>query len=79
MGKKFPAVTSKDVIRVLETIGFQFVRQSGSNHAIFKRKTDNRRTNVPVHSGKALKRKTLKAILKDADLTVEDFNKLRRS
>jgi predicted RNA binding protein YcfA (HicA-like mRNA interferase family) len=75
--KKLPAVTSKEVIKVLESIGFQFVRQSGSSHAIYKRARDKRRTNVPVHKGKIIKRKTLKAILKDAGLTVEQFQKLK--
>ncbi|MFQ5673032.1 MAG: type II toxin-antitoxin system HicA family toxin [Nitrospinales bacterium] len=39
---------------------------------------DKRRTNVPMHSGKIIKRKTLKAILKSAGLTVEEFLKLKR-
>jgi len=34
--------------------------------------------NVPIHSGKIIKRKTLKAILKDAGLTVEQFRYLKR-
>ncbi len=75
--KKFPAVTSKEVVKVLESIGFHFVRQSGSSHAIYKRASDKRRTNVPIHSGKIIKRKTLKAILKDAGLTVDQFRKLK--
>ena len=75
--KRFPAVTSREVVKVLESIGFQFVRQSGSSHAIYKRASDKRRTNVPIHSGKIIKRKTLKAILKDADLTVDQFRDLK--
>jgi predicted RNA binding protein YcfA (HicA-like mRNA interferase family) len=75
--KRFPAVTSREVVKVLESIGFQFVRQSGSSHAIYKRVSDKRRTNVPIHSGKIIKRKTLKAILKDADLTVDQFRDLK--
>ncbi|MFQ5788576.1 MAG: type II toxin-antitoxin system HicA family toxin [Thermodesulfobacteriota bacterium] len=75
--KRFPAVTSREVVKVLESIGFRFVRQSGSSHAIYKRVNDKRRTNVPIHSGKIIKRKTLKAILKDADLTVDQFRDLK--
>ncbi|MGR3177690.1 MAG: type II toxin-antitoxin system HicA family toxin [Candidatus Anammoxibacter sp.] len=75
--ERFPAVTSKEVVKILESIGFEFVRQSASSHAIYKRNSDKRRTNVPIHSGKILKRKTLKAILNDADLTVDDFRNLR--
>jgi len=75
--KRFPAVTSKEVVKVLESIGFQFVRQSGSSHAIYKRASDKRRTNVPIHSGKIIKRKTLNAILTDAGLTVDQFRNLK--
>lgn len=73
----FPAVTSKEVIKVIEKIGFEFLRQTGSSHAVYKRKADNKRTVVPIHSSQIIKRKTLKAILKDADLSIEEFNKLR--
>ncbi len=72
--KRFPAVTSREVVRILEKIGFRFIRQSGSSHAIYKRLTDKRRTVVPIHPGKIIKRKTLSAILKNADLTIDEFN-----
>jgi predicted RNA binding protein YcfA (HicA-like mRNA interferase family) len=78
MSSKFPAVTSDEVIKVLQKIGFRFKRQSGSSHAIYYRDTDKRRTNVPVHKGKILKRKTFKSILSDSGLTVEEFNELRK-
>jgi len=76
--KRFPAVTSREIASVLEKIGFRFVRQSGSSHAIYKRFTDKRRTVVPIHPGRIIKRKTLRAILKDADLTIDEFNDLRK-
>ena len=79
MSPKFPAVTSDEVIRVLTKIGFRFKRQSGSSHAIYYIETDKRRTNVPVHSGKIIKRKTLKSILSSAGLTIEEFERLRRA
>ncbi|MFZ3092068.1 MAG: type II toxin-antitoxin system HicA family toxin [Nitrospirota bacterium] len=78
MSNRFPAVTSDEVIRVLEKIGFRFKRQSGSSHAIYYRESDRKRTNVPVHSGKIIKRKTFKSVLADAGLTIEEFNELRK-
>lgn len=77
MSPKFPAVTSDEVIKVLQKIGFRFKRQSGSSHAIYYRDSDKRRTVVPVHKGKNLKRKTFKSILSDSNITVDEFNKLR--
>lgn len=79
MSPKFPAVKSDEVIKILTKIGFRFKRQSGSSHAIYYRETDKRRTNVPVHSGKIIKRKTLKSILSSAGLTIEEFERLRRA
>lgn len=76
MSVRFPVITSKQIIRVLEKIGFVFLRQTSSSHAIYKRLADNKRTVVPIHSGVSLKRRTLKAILKDAGLTVDDLRKL---
>lgn len=78
MSSKFPAVASDEVIKVLQQIGFRFKRQSGSSHAIYYRDADKRRTNVPVHKGKMIKRKTFKSILTDSGLTVEEFNELRK-
>ncbi len=76
MSPKFPAVTSDEVIKVLKKIGFRFKRQSGSSHAIYFREGDRKRTNVPVHPGKIIKRKTLKSIIADAGLSIEEFNEL---
>jgi predicted RNA binding protein YcfA (HicA-like mRNA interferase family) len=77
MSPKFPTVTSDEVIKVLQKIGFRFKRQSGSSHAIYFRDSDKRRTVVPIHKGKILKRKTFKSILSDSNITVDEFNNLR--
>ena len=74
MNPKLPRVTAQEVIRVLERIGFRCVRQSGS-HRIY-RDARGRRVTVPYHAGKTLHPKVLKSILRDADLTVEEFIRL---
>jgi hypothetical protein len=50
------------------------MRQSGS-HKIYKNQ-HGKRTTVPYHSGVILHPKILKSILRDADLTVEEFKRL---
>lgn len=72
MNDKLPRVTANQVIKVLENIGFSQVRQSGS-HKIYKN-DDGVRITVPYHSGKILHPKVIKSILKDADLTIKEFN-----
>lgn len=71
---KLPTVTANEVIKALEKIGFQVVRQKGS-HVRMKHE-DNRVVTVPVHKGKTIGKGLLRKILKDAELTVEEFVKL---
>jgi predicted RNA binding protein YcfA (HicA-like mRNA interferase family) len=78
MSPKFPAVTSDEIITVLKKTGFKFKRQSGSSHAIYYRESDGRRTVVPIHAGKIVKRKTFKSILADSGITIEEFIELNR-
>lgn len=71
MSNRFPKVTAKDAIRVIEKIGFILVRQSGS-HKIYKN-PEGKRVTIPYHGTEILKIKTLKNILNDANLTIEEF------
>jgi predicted RNA binding protein YcfA (HicA-like mRNA interferase family) len=64
------------VKRVLEKLGFQFIRQSGS-HMIFHH-SDGRWTTVPMHRGRDLGKGLLRKILKDAGISIIEFEKLRQ-
>jgi len=68
---KVPVATAKDVVRVAEKLGFVFRRQSGS-HAIYVRASDQARVVIPMHRGE-LKRKTLRGIIQDLKITVDEF------
>lgn len=76
MTSVFPDVNSKQIIKVVEQLGFEFVRQSGSSHAIYRRASDNKRTTIPIHGSKSLKRKTIKSICKDIGITLEKMRDL---
>ena len=71
---KFPRLTAKEVIAVLEKLGFYLSRQSGS-HKIYKN-NERKRVTVPFHGNKALHPKILKSILKDAEIEIGDLKKL---
>jgi predicted RNA binding protein YcfA (HicA-like mRNA interferase family) len=73
---RFPAVTAKDVIRIAHNLGFEFSRQSGTSHAVYKRQSDKRRVIIPKHPSITVKRKTLAAIISDLGITIEEFRKL---
>jgi predicted RNA binding protein YcfA (HicA-like mRNA interferase family) len=66
MSQGLPKLTAKDVITILEKLGFYLARQNGS-HKIYKNK-EGRRATVPFHSRKILHPKVLKSIMRDADI-----------
>ncbi len=72
----FPDINSKQIIKIVEKLGFRFVRQSGSSHAIYRREGDGSRTTIPVHGKNSLKRKTIKSICKDIGITLEELKGL---
>jgi len=76
MSEKLPALRAKEVIRILEKAGFEKWRQKGSHLTMF-RVVDNRALTIPVHFSKTLPKGTLRAIIKQAGLTMEEFNFLR--
>ncbi len=75
MSPKLPRVDCQQLIKALKRAGFEERRQKGS-HLHLMRSSDNRRVTVPVHKGKTVPIGTLRAILRDANLTVEEFQKL---
>ncbi|MCC6366170.1 MAG: type II toxin-antitoxin system HicA family toxin [Bryobacterales bacterium] len=61
----------REVINILESMGFVEVRQRGS-HKQF-RHPDGRCTTVPVHGGRDISPILLRQIAKDVHLNLEDF------
>ena len=68
---RLPAVTADRVLATLCRHGFEIVRQSGS-HAVV-RHPDGRWTTVPMHKGRDLAKGTLRQILHDTQLAIEDL------
>ena len=75
MASKLPQLTAKELIRILEKIGFQVSRQSGSH--VFMKHEDGRTTTVPDHLGEKLDRGLLNKIIKhDIQISREEFEEL---
>jgi predicted RNA binding protein YcfA (HicA-like mRNA interferase family) len=72
---KLPVVTARELARVVQRLGFELRRQTGS-HAIYVRPADHARLVIPMHAGAAIKRKTLRGIIQDLKLTVDEFTAL---
>jgi predicted RNA binding protein YcfA (HicA-like mRNA interferase family) len=67
-------VPARRVIKLLNKVGFQTIRQRGS-HVILKH-PDGRVTVVPIHPGEDVGRGLLSKIIKDTGMTREQFLKL---
>lgn len=70
-GLKLRPVKAEAVIKVLEESGFSFARQKGS-HVILQH-PDGRSIVIPDHQGEELGRGVLRAIIRQAGLTREEF------
>lgn len=71
----FPSLTGREVVKVLRRAGFRAIRVKGSHH--FLRHKDGRTTVVPVHSGETIGPGLMSKILRDCDLTRDEFDDLR--
>jgi len=74
--RRLPAVHGRSVVRALEKAGFIVVRTSGSHVRLVHTHDPARQTTVPVHKGKDLPRGTLRDIIAQAGMTVDEFLEL---
>ena len=70
----FPSLTGSQVVSALAKAGFAVIRVKGSHHVL--RHQDGRQTIVPVHRGEAIGRGLMAKILRDAELTRQQFRAL---
>lgn len=69
-----PSLPGERVVRALEKAGFELARVTGSHHVM--RHRDGRGTTVPVHPGRDIAKGTLRGILADTGITVEELRRL---
>ena len=65
--------SGKDLVTILKKLGFILVRQKGSHN--FLEHEDGRRTVIPVHSNEDIGIGLFSKIMKDIEMTKEDFMK----
>lgn len=71
---KIPVIPAKKIEKVLNELGFQKLRQKGSH--VFYRHNNGRVTTVPFHKGRDISPVLLKKIIKDINITSEEFIRL---
>ena len=68
---RLPRLTGWEIISALKKANFEVVRVRGSHHRL--RHPDGRVTSVPVHTGETIGPGLMASILRDVELTREEF------
>ncbi|MEP0862358.1 MAG: type II toxin-antitoxin system HicA family toxin [Ignavibacterium sp.] len=69
-----PILSGKDVCRLLSKVGYEIDHQTGSHIILRNKNFPHRRITVPNH--KTIAKGTLRAIIREVGLTVNEFKKL---
>jgi predicted RNA binding protein YcfA (HicA-like mRNA interferase family) len=72
MSKSLPTLSSREVIAALKKIGFDEIASRGKGSHVFVYRDDPPK-GITVPNRKEIKRGTLRAIIRQANLTVEEF------
>jgi len=70
---RLPIVRFKTMDKLLGKLGFKQVRRKGSH--VFYRHPDGRTTTVPDHSGRDLARPLIREVLREIELSPDEFQK----
>lgn len=71
---KLPVVSGSEAAKAFRKVGYQFDEQHGSHMILRHANAPHRRLSVPNH--KELAKGTLRALIREAGLTVEEFASL---
>lgn len=71
---RLPSLTGREVIAAFAKANFEVIRVRGSHHFLLH--SDGRRTVVPVHLGETIGPGLLAQILRNSQLTREQFRSL---
>lgn len=74
---RLPRLNGREVIKALNETGFRVIRVKGSHHLL--RHVDGRTTTVPVHGSEIIGPGLLSKILRDCEMTREEFVTLSKA
>lgn len=72
---KLSPINAKDLIKILEKLGFEVIHQKGS-HARLEH-NDGRKTTIPIHSGEKVGVGLLRKIMRDTNISRNEFERLK--
>ena len=71
---KLPVVSGNETVKAFQKIGYEFDEQHGSHIILRNESPPHRRLSVPNH--KELGKGTLRKLIREAGLTVDEFTRL---
>jgi predicted RNA binding protein YcfA (HicA-like mRNA interferase family) len=71
---KLPVISGSDAVKAFRKAGYEFDRRRGSHIILRRSEPPYRRLSVPDHN--ELAKGTLRALVREAGLTVDEFAKL---
>jgi len=71
---KLPVVSGSDAVRAFSKVGYEFDDQHGSHIIVRHADPPHRRLSIPNH--KELAKGTLRALIREAGLSVDEFTRL---
>jgi predicted RNA binding protein YcfA (HicA-like mRNA interferase family) len=73
---KLQELSYREVTRRLRKLGFRFYRRGKGSHELWVHDADGRVIPVPRHRGKKIRKGTVRAIIREVGVSVEEFIKL---
>ena len=67
----------REVVKRLRRLGFRFYRQGRGSHELWVRDADGLVIPVPRHGGKPIRKGTVRAIIREIGLSVDEFMELK--
>lgn len=74
---KLRPLTYREVVKRLRRQGFRFYRQGRGSHELWVRDSDGVVIPVPRHQGKTIRKGTLRAIIRQMGIEVNEFMELQ--
>jgi len=73
---KLQELSYREITERLSKLGFRLYRQGKGTHELWVRDTDGRVVPVPRYKGKKIRKGTVRAIIREVGVSVEEFMEL---
>ncbi|MGH7597857.1 MAG: type II toxin-antitoxin system HicA family toxin [bacterium] len=73
---KLRELSYQEAIQRLRKLGFRFYRHGKGSHELWVRDTDGRVVPVPHHRGKNIRKGTVRTIIREVGVSVDEFMQL---